>query len=536
MFILACGLTSNLPSARTPSNNNNIPTKIITSAPITTSTSITTSTPERSIIWNWNASQFLFNWAGLRLPNYYPTDNNLHFLSDEYKETNQPRLFYPKVYYYDETTLYAPNINQQISAIDINTGNLLWQSDLTGYVIGLGLNSVLVYTKNNRIYGLDKSNGKEEWKIIIGLLLSENQESSPFPFSQEFQGEIIIPMNSGCGNYNNLRFLHITDETTGENWLSDCNPDYEAEPGTILAFVDGIFITTNSRWDGFENYANVTGYDPHNGSIIWKVEENAHDLLNIRIREFNTENKILYIQSYHNSGLGEGVTDLLAIDVVSGDLVWGKGIFQLNGLDSYLRPNTYTNFFLTKKLVYYYSDNEILVFQKNDGLLINKIPIERKFTPFFSENGMIVYYPELGIAQGIDPLSQDILWENDEFPSPNTERSLDNWNYNYYEDLIIFNLNGTSELFAVDQKSGDELWRSQIECNSCDMILINKFGGSLIIGNVNDLWLMDLHSGDIRLANEGRSSTTDGIFIIETLDENSWILNYRHVISLINVK
>jgi outer membrane protein assembly factor BamB len=177
MFALACGITSNLPTVQPTVNPNLQPTVNIITQTSTISQPLIPS-PTTQLEWQWKTSNYLHTFWTLSKGGGYTSSNynnnfdnkKINFFTDEFSQTVQTRILRQQDYY-DGKTAYFLDDHKRISALDINSKNLLWQSNMQGEIIGLGLNTILIETNNNRIYGLDKKNGEERWKVIIGTLL-----------------------------------------------------------------------------------------------------------------------------------------------------------------------------------------------------------------------------------------------------------------------------------------------------------------------------------------------------------------------------
>jgi len=524
IITLACSFTNQIPTTQTPAKNGSDPTqkRPNESNPSQTSTLIQDSPSSSDVLlkWSWNTRNLgVVNPGSVEDLNDSGTEF-LYILKDGLNgTTNQTRYLFQQEYYHDNTSVYFLDENEIITRIDINSGDLIWQSDLKGEIIGVGPNTVIVYRDDNRIYGLDISNGEEKWKIIIEMLLSEDEEGGPFLFSQYYMNEFIVPMSTDCSGYRNVRFLHI-DETTGNHWLTECNPDNPAE--NIFAFVNGIFIAEDIL------QSNFAGYNPQDGSVVWKLfgEEEGKHTENLTIREFNTGNNQLYIENFD---VWYNELELIGIDLTTGNKVWGNGIFDMNGLPNSSNSNQQymsQNLYISKNYIYFFTHEEIFVFLKDNGALINKISQERSNIPYFSDNGMILYYPELGIAKGINPLTSEILWENDEFPNM--------YSYYSYADIIMFRDQQTNGLVAIDQKTGEELWRNQINMGLLgDAPNLGSSKGLIIYYNRSDYncGLLDPYSGNIQVIYDHNP------YSIEPLDENTWLMfSFTGILSLIEYK
>ena len=219
----------------------------------------------------------------------------------------------------------------------------------------------------------------------------------------------------------------------------------------VFAFVNGLFIVQTSGY--------ISSLNSQDGSLVLKLYENKGDL---SIRELDTHNNLIYIEDGESGRVNNSNNnnDLIAVDLITGNKIWGNGLLYTNGLEYDYDAFGGTAFQITHDYIFYDNDTDLIVFNKDDGSLINIFPQERRFKPYYSDNGFIVYFPEVGIAKGINPVTSDILWENDEFNKD--EQFSDDFIYRY-ADIIILRDYPSYELYAIDQTTGKELWRKQIE-------------------------------------------------------------------------
>ena len=78
--------------------------------------------------------------------------------------TDHTRYLFQSTYYQDGSSIYYNDNDNKVTRIDISTGASVWQSDMEGVIIGIGPSTILVYTEDNRIYALDKNNGRRTGK------------------------------------------------------------------------------------------------------------------------------------------------------------------------------------------------------------------------------------------------------------------------------------------------------------------------------------------------------------------------------------
>jgi outer membrane protein assembly factor BamB len=523
---LACIFTSRVPGTQPSPTNGNQQTQTI---PPTQTKSINiqdiTSGQSR---WDFNiplpigySNQELYWWG-------YP----LTVLNNKENGPNENSItLREQSYFVDNGSVYFSDINQKPTKIDLESGNLIWQSDIQGSILGLGKSIALVYRDDNRIYALDKSSGEEKWKVIIPALVSEGtfRNIKPYYSSIEYQDYIFVPVIVECGasSTDSLIFLQF-NESTGFVNITSC-----IDTEKLLAFSDGIFIASDTDGSGYTfgcspDSIYIAGINPFDGRATWiESNENRCQI----ILEIDTQNNLIYI----NHPLGEGKYDLYCINMKTGINAWGASIFAINNLlssDYEVQFNSFMNFTLSKDIIIFNSEKEILVFQKNNGILVNRFPQERSYLTFLTENnGLIVHYPDLGIVQGVEPLTSQVLWENDEL-------SLGD-NLITVGDIILFEDKETHEVFALDPKTGDELWR-QVLSGSCVPSLwpptknhFAKYTDSIIYkGCQNGIYSLNPHSGNEHLLVD---TPLDAVSI-NIVDNDLWLVQFTSQLTLIELK
>jgi len=168
---LACSFTSRVPVTQPSAIQNSQPTQ-------TSPLNILDITSGQSR-WDWNIPSPIgystkeLSWWG------YP----ITFINNKENAPNENSIILrERSYYIDNGSVYFSDINQKPTKIDLESGNLIWQSDIQGSLFGLGKTTALIYRDDNRIYALDKSSGEEKWKVIIPALVPEGTFKSIKPY------------------------------------------------------------------------------------------------------------------------------------------------------------------------------------------------------------------------------------------------------------------------------------------------------------------------------------------------------------------
>ena len=421
---------------------------------------------------------------------------------------NDYQTLHPKGYAYDQQTVYLPSDLMRVTAVDLDSGMINWQSEMSGYVIGLGENTVFVYRDDNRLYGLDKSNGEEKWHIILNALVSDGELADPYLITINHMDTAIVPIRitkKFPAGYS-LSFMYV-NESTGNNYLIATNPEI-AETVIPIAFIDGMVIAT-SEYDLYYYGINVD-----DGSIRWAIGDQYDDYFHLDIAAFDPDANILYLNPRYTASYN---ADLIALDVLTGNMIWEGSLAEMNGIrSSEFTPGLgSSNLYVTRDYVVSVYDNEVLVFQKEDGGLINTITPDRSFKAFISDSGMVLYYKDLRVYKGIDYVTGKELWQEDEL-------TIYGWPFSsWYVDDIIMLRDDVNDLFAINQKTGDYLWSLDIHGDQTFAL----YEDDMIYYDGKNLIFHNLHTGDtqeIFIDKYGYMLGNGGH--IEILDDSSWLL------------
>jgi outer membrane protein assembly factor BamB len=399
-------------------------------------------------------------WAAeFNLPVYHDHDTSNDYsrqLLPMITESNyHQQVFYGKGYAFDDRSFYLPHQAAKIVSIDSMSGLIKWQSEIGGYVLAVGEETVFVFTGEDRIYGLDKNNGEVKWKIILELLFEDGTGLRIAPMMHRIDEKFVLILHSWSewGNENAFWLLHV-DEIDGTNSLIQAK---ELSRGvTPLFFTDNLFIAE-------DEYSNTfMGINYADGSIIWRITkpESYLDGGALYFVDMDIEEKILYLLTQVYSGeIHNVIYDLIAIDMMTGDLIWGGSIGEVNdsfGIGIFSASCDILEKYLVCLTNPFDDQNQDVynIYNKNTGQFVNTFTPERiQYRTYLGENGLLVYYYDLGIMQGIDYLTGEILWQDDEV----------RWEHiysdsYYYKDVIVVNHQGVD--LAIDQRTGNHLWEN----------------------------------------------------------------------------
>ncbi|MBN1181829.1 MAG: PQQ-binding-like beta-propeller repeat protein [Bacteroidales bacterium] len=447
-----------------------------------------------------------------------------NFISEELAESKDYFIpLYPKSYQLDSGTIYFTNNNNNPAAYAFDDGSEIWVSDMVGNVVGSGENTIFVFTNNNRIYGLDKSTGEEKWKIIIDTLLSADEEADPYPYFIKLDESFIVPLDYTYQTYNySIRFLSI-NENDGSAELTEYHQDIDGEP--FMIHNDSLLVTNL-----ISNDDSIFSIDIKDGSLnwVWGDNNSNEDLFDIgTVISFDQKNNILYFEYDYYDGTLEinscTYGCLLALDLISGSSTWDKPISVIGPELGEPLEKQFDTHYIFNDYIYQVYFEEVHVFDKKSGNLINSYSNERYFRVLPGEENIIVYIPDLGVAKGIDVVADELLWEDDEF-------SYDKWICSFDNKLIYRGDGGN--LVGLDITTGDEIWNIASDYGSItDYFTIND--NLLIHKEWNDhLEIIDLNNGDITDVYTGGGWGRDSNEHIQVIDNNSW-LYYGDYIALI---
>ena len=154
------------------------------------------------VIWSYP-----FNPINISTDSNY--DIRKFFSNDEviYITQQDYYFYYPIGYALDLDYVYFPTDLANILSINLQSGDVVWKSELQGYVLGVGKDTVFVLTGNNRVYVLNKSSGTDKWKILLEVLVDEIDYLSVYPKIIPLDEYYVLPVITDCPNGRSLRFL-----------------------------------------------------------------------------------------------------------------------------------------------------------------------------------------------------------------------------------------------------------------------------------------------------------------------------------------
>ena len=213
----------------------------------------------------------------------------------------------------DGDTIYAASENGNVLAIESETGDVIWSSRLRVTVtggVGAGEGLVLVGTTDAEIVALAQSDGEVQWRAPVSSeVLSPPQISDEIVVVQTIDGKLIA-LEAGSGEQ---RWIYET--TLPALTLRGTSKPVFTNFGSVIAgFSNGTLISVAAengvfRWE--ERVAILEGrYD------IERVIDVDGDLL--------VAGDVILASSYQGN--------LMAFDIQSGRIVWGREASSYHGL------------------------------------------------------------------------------------------------------------------------------------------------------------------------------------------------------------
>jgi len=410
-------------------------------------------------------------------------------------------------YQYDDGVIYTVTPEGYPIAYDLDSGKEIWISEIAGKLIGTGLDSLYVYTNNNRVYNLDKRSGQEKWKIIIDLLVPADNACEPYPFVGFFAEKQFIPVHcrrpSGLSQEYSLRFLRF-DEGTGECAITDTNP--------LIGLTYPIYYHNGVLFTGRAGGGILYGINVSDGSVKWQWDDSNAFIggvtASVGFTNFiiDHDQHILYFVSHNQQDQHK----LNAVNLMTGELVWGKQL--------YVTDKDFYNLLvlnISDQLIYVtHYRGDIFVFDRKTGQLLNSEISDRSLYVLPTDRDMILYYSDLGIAQAVNSVTNELYWEDDDFWF--------NQFFGSYGDLVLLT-DANADLIALDVPSGNYLWK--VEGSFGDSTRYVFFENKLIYFQKNDsLAWINLSTGEntvISLEGNWANRTNEYIQIV---DDKTWIL------------
>lgn len=294
----------------------------------------------------------------------------------------------------DDKVIYVAARNGEVKALDINNGNELWATDLSGHEsnllnrsarlsggISLAINTLFIGTENAQVFALDAKTGEIKWLAkVTGEILAQ-------PVYEK--GLVVIHTTRGD-------LIALSSDTGEEVWnLSNAQPKLTLRGSATPSIAQGGVIY--GRADGYVAATLLT-----NGQPLWQVPVarafGATELDRLVDADMQPVilNGIVYALAYNGN--------LVAIDLLKGEQLWSRKYagyrdITIAGLD----------IFLTDYRGYIYSVD------RNDGeqRWVNKQLEYRNITGATIANDLIVIGDAEGYLHWLDRETGEFVAQQD---------------------------------------------------------------------------------------------------------------------------
>lgn len=445
-------------------------------------------------------------------------DRNYPLFPKINKPQSNKGVFFPVNYYYDTETIYTSE-SSLFSAFNFQSGQRKWQSEIDGFALGAGSETVFVLTNENDIYGLDKITGESKWRIILGSLFKNSNLYLHPKILNNGNGYVLIVTESSDNQQISQNWLLVIDEITGDVSLIPIQfEDYQ--PLLPIAFVDNVLIA-QMNLKGISLSNEYVGVDIKDGSIVWNFFPDK-TLYTFKI---DIDMEVLFIKS--------NFADLIALDMITGNQIWAGSLLEVNPIVRNSQPLSdivFAEYEILEKYILGETSDTIFVFDIKTGALINSIPVSPKRAVIYSGNKLVVYNLESHVLQGIDYLNGNILWEDSEPPIEPIEAGNDDedvisvyMNYISYKDVIVIPGVGYQNI-AIDSRTGKQLWALPIATIN-DMRQCVVYEDKLLCFGYGGLHLIDLYTGNEEIMQMSYGSYPESWWI-EVINQTSFLVSY----------
>ena len=362
-------------------------------------------------------------------------------------------------YYIQENQIYLTNENYHPTCINLLDGKDIWISENEGIVFGVSANIVYVYRQDDRLYALDKSTGVEKWKIILAAL---NLPPAGGVVTT-YEDYAILPVQNRNGT---LGFIVIRENNGEVVWRS--------EESFIISW-KGMIMS-----ESFSSSSNS-----FNGFIVRSINDG--------VEKWRSSSAVeIYIELITGDGrvfislVSDHIKRFEVRDFTTGQNYWNNN--DLVGIQS---ENTQIqSVAINRKYVLFslknWSNNNtsVMVYDIENGNLYAQYNFNKKINVYLSDNNyLVVAFPELGTAQGINLTSKEIVWENDDI-------KLEDPLIGSKDGVLIFS-NNYDQFYSFDSSAGKKTWDSNSQCTGTELAE-NKL---YCLSNSGTLEIIDAHTG-----------------------------------------
>lgn len=214
----------------------------------------------------------------------------------------------------DGGVIYAASENGFVVAVELSTGNELWRERIEATIgggVGAGEGLVMVGTQDAEVIALDQATGVLKWRRSVSSeVLSAPQSDGDIVVAQTVDGKLVA----------------LDFEDGNQRWTYETNMAALSLRGTSSP----VITSQNSVIAGFSN-GTLVSVSADEGVLLWEervaVPEGQYDI----DRVIDVDGKLLLDGQRVLAASYQG--NLMAFDVATGRIVWGKEASSYHGMD-----------------------------------------------------------------------------------------------------------------------------------------------------------------------------------------------------------
>lgn len=212
----------------------------------------------------------------------------------------------------DSATLYLANASGEVGALDIQSGKLLWLSDLQSKVSGgpgVGEGRVLITTKDAEVIALNQNDGMELWRSQLSAIALAKPVAAQDKIIVQTIDEKLYALNANDGK---------------RIWVEGRDI-----PALTLRGTTTPLVTDNKVITGFAD-GHLIAFDIETGRTLWDalvaIPTGRTDLDRMVDIDgfFQHQNGLIYIASYHGR--------IAAVSEQDGAIVWNREMSSYSGV------------------------------------------------------------------------------------------------------------------------------------------------------------------------------------------------------------
>lgn len=388
-----------------------------------------------------------------------------------------------QAFFVEGSRVFFSTPEQHPVAVDLGTGEQLWQWDDEGTVYGADADIAYAVRPDNRLYALDSQNGTEKWKVVIPDVLEEEAWIER-PLWMGSEG-VYLPCRLSGANYATVTGPPVV---VAIQW--DGRVIWTKEGAEIIAKSDQILLVKDwggayVRWRGLEA---ITGTEKWAFSPGWPTLSGAQlritdDHVYFVLRSETEDISVLYSVAKMAMDSGNIVWETEQTDLECEILLIGEGAVYVLRRDFWsgdlqhvaLNPETGGEFWARDRATYFLGESPPMAFLSSE---------------------------DLGYTWAVEISSGEELWKNDDLRI--------NRLVGLVKETLIAVYNDPSRiapprLFGLEPQTGQIRWRLELSQVSHRVV---AFGDRLVYGSGQQLVVVDPETGQssLSVALSGRPS------------------------------